>query len=113
MTPHTWTVLGQLAVLIGVFGGAIAAYRWADKHIVQPLQSVHRFTTVNGNADPENPTLRDDLSSVKKHLDRQDADIAELKAGQAADRALVGKHLGWSEEEVSRLWTAISKKADK
>lgn len=61
----------------------ISEARKATDLVKQDVAAVKVATTVNGHSQEE-PTLRDDLSDIKKHLARQDKN-------RAADRAAFGR----------------------
>ena len=94
-----FVTLGDITIILTLIGSVFGLYHWFNKKVLGPLEKVEHFATVNGNADPKNPTLRDDLST--------------LKTGMEAQNALLTRHFAWSEEEISRIWAAIAKKVDK
>lgn len=71
-------------------------HRFIEENIVKPITKIEHYTTVNGDKDAKNPTMRDDLGSVKAHLIKQDDDMADLKT-------LIDDHLTVSDGDRLQL----------
>lgn len=81
---------------------------WLDKRldpIEKALSETHKQVTENHHSNP-NPTVLDLLLDL---LDGQSSMRGEFEALSKA----LDSHLGWSNEEVDRLWRAIGKKQSK
>lgn len=129
---HTWHVFitlgGQTLTVLGILG--LTAWlvrphleRWLRTNIIDPIaqakqtteavqqdvKEVKVATTVNGHSQDE-PTLRDDLSDIKRHLARQDQHLAKQDKARASDRAAfsvlsrrVSDHLVVSDADRAQL----------
>lgn len=70
------------------------ALPWLREQLLEPVQATKEQVT-----NSHDTNLRDDLTEAIK-LGRENRDT-------------LGRHLQWSSEETSRLWVAISHKADR
>lgn len=100
ITQHGWTVLTQIVTMIALVTAIYGGQKWLKKNFLEPLKAIQHFTTQNGNREENqgDPTIRDDLHTIK--------------TAQAAQSEMIEQHLAWSTEETGRLWKAIGKKQD-
>lgn len=127
---QTAAYLAAAAFILGVVGRVLKPWvkTWVEEKILVPLQESHRTLTVNSHKDPDNPTIRDDMDTLKQfqtaigeQVDRIEAkvdesatkaDAAALNAAEAVARvdvvALWGEnHQTWSEAQLRRVDAAL------
>lgn len=118
-------VLGATLSALALLGLAIkfVLVPYLKEHLIDPLQRTEHAVRANGHKDPENPTMRDQFSDVLHEIRGLRDDVAEVKSDVAAVKVDVAdvkddvadvkgdltKHLNWSSEETSRLWSSIKR----
>lgn len=103
MSDGLGLVVGMLTastLVLGLLGMAVrfVLVPYLERNLVRPLAETRHQVTANQHASP-NPTVPDRLEDMHTDL-------------RAFARAFDG-HLEWSQNEVDRLWKALSRKADR
>lgn len=103
----TCTVIGIAAKLI--------LLPWLEKNLVKPVKETNTQVSVNNNvSDPA--TMLDTVHNIEKKLEKIEDVVHQLALSDVtigSDTGVIKRmwdhHLEWSENEVNRIWTAISK----
>lgn len=103
----TCTVIGLAAKFI--------LLPWLEKNLVKPVKETNTQVSVNNNvSDPA--TMLDTVHNIEKKLEKMEDVIHQLALSDVtigSSTNVIQKmwdhHLEWSENEVNRIWIAISK----
>ena len=76
------------------------------------LEETHHQVTTNGHANPEAPTLKDELHNLRSEVRELKGETRSDLAGLRTDMRVMGKvydrHVDWSATEAGKLWNAIT-----
>lgn len=90
--------LGMCGLL--AIAGRVVVLPWIRTHLLEPVKETNRQVTVNGNRQPDDPTLKDSVHNLQKQHDDLRRDI-----GTAA--LMFEGHIHASETDRGELWRAV------
>lgn len=103
----TWvlgTTLAAAGVAVGF--GRYVLLPWLRANLVAPVEHVKRQVTENRHINAV-PTVLDRLDDVQEAVATLTLQVEAAHLAANIDRARLETHLGWSHEEVNRIWHAI------
>lgn len=104
-----------IAWVIGTLAAGAAAAGWCARYIVlpwlranlvNPVEHVKKQVTENQHSNKV-PTVLDRLDDVQEAVATLTLKVEAAHLAANIDRARLETHLGWSHEEVNRIWHAI------
>jgi hypothetical protein len=101
----TAAYLGAALTILAFIGWLLKprVVQWAKANLLDPIKATERAVTVNGNQDPNNPTLKDDVGGLKEFQAAiaEQVDRIEAKVDTNAEQLM--EHMLWSARQMTRI----------